>query len=777
MIFIRVTGRVCIRRYSSGVQAATGSKTPPKLHIKWYYATDIPTTKPSWFDYKQEKQPEKFIPFSDFDSKRLEKRFQQLEGQGALSGAAHGTAADRVSSATKDTIVDPIVEVNEDKLFQVDLQKYILSPVYWEGSLYEVRRGTWFNSDGLPLSRKISDLVEKGYHEKRPYTFNRADVGDTLLKFGKDAVQKFNRKDRPREITEPPVVSTNDYDDLMKLQDDEDNNGQSLKMVLYLDAKYAAIFPDTMNNQFELGVIRNFCTSPVLLLLVEKIQRGYTSDLDETIFEKLPSNPIPGLSEIFQTEVGLYLTGGGSKEEAKTKSPMVKSTNYSDENDHNESKQNSQMKSVLESDYDRETSDSKANRQVDHLILCIHGIGQVLGGKYELVDFTHSINVLRNKMKEVYTSDDSYKKMTSNQYPDNNTLQVLPVSWRHKIDFHPTKNFQLYDANGNFRLPSLSQINVDGVKSLRNIMGDVVLDILLYYEPRYVEKVFHAVVSELNRVYSLYKERNPHFKGKVHILGHSLGSAIAFDIVANQREKVDQVNEETSQDLKFDVDSLFCIGSPVGVFKLLNQRNIRSRASLGPDFDPRDPTNLASSPKCVNLYNLFHPCDPIGYRMEPLVSPRFANFKPEPVPFATKSIHSQIKGLASFGEGIQQKISSASSWFKKDETKAKHQDPWDENALGDILTSLVSEPKTQDEPANEVDMRDRDLSTLTELNRSGRIDYCLPMGVFDISLVSAVSAHVSYFEDTNTAGFLLREVLASGDDCEDSRKVVVYKKK
>jgi len=39
---------------------------------------------------------------------------------------------------------DVKVPVNEDYLFDVDIKKRELGPVYWEGPMYEVKRGTWF---------------------------------------------------------------------------------------------------------------------------------------------------------------------------------------------------------------------------------------------------------------------------------------------------------------------------------------------------------------------------------------------------------------------------------------------------------------------------------------------------------------------------------------------------------------------------------------------------------------------------------------------------------
>lgn len=45
--------------------------------------------------------------------------------------------------------------------------------------------------------------------------------------------------------------------------------------------------------------------------------------------------------------------------------------------------------------------------------------------------------------------------------------------------------------------------------------------------------------SEFNRLYKIFKERNPIFNGSVSLIGHSLGSLIVFDILSNQQQQVD----------------------------------------------------------------------------------------------------------------------------------------------------------------------------------------------------------------------------------------------
>ena len=357
------------------------------------------------------------------------------------------------------------------------------------------------------------------------------------------------------------------------------------------------------------------------------------------------------------------------------------------------------MQKIFESDYDLQTSRSKSNREIDHLVLCIHGIGQVLGSKYESINFTHNINILRNTMKRVYQENDEYKKLAYNEEDSkmdtsNNRIQVLPISWRHRVGFNPQEKF---DNDKPSRLPSLSQVNVEGISALRDVVGDVVLDVLLFYQPRYLNQIIAAVTSELNRVYQLYKERNPNFNGKVHIMGHSLGSAIAFDILSSQPETIPS-NPDLEKMLTFDVENLFLVGSPVGMFKLLAEKNIQGRNS--PDFTPSSEDQF-DSPKCTNLYNIFHPCDPVAYRLEPLVVPQYGDYKPADIKFAVKGFNTQIKELASLGDELSEKISSAAKWLtsskKTGKEKSVEEIANNENALGDIIKGILMDAHTQHE--------------------------------------------------------------------------------
>ncbi|KAG6465410.1 hypothetical protein O3G_MSEX015135, partial [Manduca sexta] len=50
---------------------------------------------------------------------------------------------------------------------------------------------------------------------------------------------------------------------------------------------------------------------------------------------------------------------------------------------------------------------------------------------------------------------------------------------------------------------------------------------------------------------------------------------------------------------------------------------IRGVESLGTEF---------ALPTCDNFFNIFHPYDPIAYRIEPLINPRMRDVKPSLIP-------------------------------------------------------------------------------------------------------------------------------------------------
>lgn len=69
------------------------------------------------------------------------------------------------------------------------------------------------------------------------------------------------------------------------------------------------------------------------------------------------------------------------------------------------------------------------DREIDHLVLVTHGIGQRLGLRLESINFIHDVNVLRKTMKNVYKVSPDLQALNStfNDKHENCRVQVLPV--------------------------------------------------------------------------------------------------------------------------------------------------------------------------------------------------------------------------------------------------------------------------------------------------------------------------------------------------------------
>lgn len=97
------------------------------------------------------QQPTIWEPFSEEDSRELEAAYQRSK-----------TASPNASESER----CPLVEVQEDRLFEVDVRARLLRPVYWRGNAYEVRRAAWFHQVGgkfEPCEENLSRQIEDGY--------------------------------------------------------------------------------------------------------------------------------------------------------------------------------------------------------------------------------------------------------------------------------------------------------------------------------------------------------------------------------------------------------------------------------------------------------------------------------------------------------------------------------------------------------------------------------------------------------------------------------------
>lgn len=70
--------------------------------------------------------------------------------------------------------------------------------------------------------------------------------------------------------------------------------------------------------------------------------------------------------------------------------------------------------------------------------------------------------------------------------------------------------------------------------------------------------------------------------------------------------------------LNFNPRAFFALGSPIGMFV-----TIRGIDTLGENF---------ALPTCPSFFNIFHPFDPVAYRVESLINPEAAKYRPKLIP-------------------------------------------------------------------------------------------------------------------------------------------------
>ena len=706
----------------------------------------------------------------------MESAFQQLvetEASGVevgkpgqIGGAGEGLSPSELSNAgsKKNTSINDSsatekgglikVPVNEDYLFDVDVEKRELAPTYWLGAIYDVRRGSWFYQEGStlrPCDENLAVQLEEGYLRLTPWRYAPDPTSSSTKKptsrpisMNQAATISADGANEPK-----PIKKTSSSDDLQRV-DKDDNTiappaattrfqlqtqrlfGQYMNSVVtYQDATVAWILTDDFLSRMSSTMYQRFAGGGHLGGV--KVVRGY--------FEANKSKDSKAEKDNSPSRLGPETTVGRS--ELRPESPKPDHDTQSDKETEEQDPDaeprllqlERQMSSFISSqepqdpateaeavrkrDEDEIQEDYKdadgadQAREIEHLILITHGIGQKLGLRIESINFIHDVNMLRKTLKSVYAKSPDLQALNNevDKLPKNCRVQVLPVVWRHLLDF-PKRSFKQSNKEQDLtdvdtfgeddQYPSLDDITVDGVPAIRNLITDLALDILLF-QSAYREHIANIVQQECNRIYKLFLQRNPNFKGKVSLIGHSLGSAILFDILCRQKEPNAALNgtvrnkilsrhndSSASQDhasglaLNFEVEDFYCLGSPVGLFQMLKGRRIAGRTSadviptrspmntdavddpfLGPsttipnpDADPNILSITVSSPKCQQLFNIFHPADPISYRMEPLISPAMSSLKPQPLPYTKRGMFGNTgQGITGIGTRVGQSVS------------------------------------------------------------------------------------------------------------------------
>ncbi|KAG9129035.1 hypothetical protein Leryth_016859 [Lithospermum erythrorhizon] len=198
--------------------------------------------------------------------------------------------------------------------------------------------------------------------------------------------------------------------------------------------------------------------------------------------------------------------------------------------------------------------------------------------------------------------------------------------------------------------------------------------------------------------------------------------------------------------LAFKVDNFFAVGSPLGVF--LSLRNIRIGIGEGHDYWEEENIN-EEMPACHQMFNIFHPFDPVAYRIEPLICKEYIDKRPVIIPYhrGGKRLHT---GFQEFTEGLASRSRSFT------------------DHIGSVTVKMLKMCQSPDvngieEESDNIEEKEERLYGSHMIEKltgaeDGRIDHVLQDSTFRHPYISAIGSHSSYWRDYDTALFMLKHL-------------------
>jgi len=409
----------------------------------------------------------------------------------------------------------------------------------------------------------------------------------------------------------------------------------------------------------------------------------------------------------------------------------------------------------MEPTHNNSTNNNDDSLEVEHLILVVHGIGEMMQaldifGLKKVPTIAECCGYLRDNHAEVSDS-------RSNRTTQTNTLgrvEYLPVEWHEAFSIQSTRRplaeSFVSGTNRRSNKVGVNDISLRTIPTLRSFANDTLMDILYFMSPVHHDVIIDIVAFELNFIVKRFRKLTG-FNGDISIIGHSIGSVIAWDILDHQNS--DQTSPQSPiakkhsamakaddsyryPQLNFQVDAVYMLGSPIPVFLMIrNQENPLS--------------NTFTLNGCSRVFNIFHPYDPVSYRIEPLLNSRNAEIEPDIMLHWNGGFRFQYQTKRIWKKIVDQTLRAEENVIHSLESGIE--------ALG-LVDSTFNKNASCDNENGRIEASHRLLTGA--LNAGRRIDYMLQEKEIDRAneYVAALAAHSCYWLEKDLSLFIANEI-------------------
>ena len=283
------------------------------------------------------------------------------------------------------------VPVNEDFLFDVDIEERELAPAYWLGPIYDVRRGSWFyqeSSSLRPCDENLAIQLEEGYLKVKPWRNDSqqpASPRSSPVPTVSEEASKLTEKAR-----EEPSIPTK-----FELQTQRLFGAYMNSVVTFQDATTAWLLTDDFLSRMSSQVYQRFAGGGHLGGV--KVVRGYSeaskpkdakdikkdrdqsprANKSDTTIESPKQRSVPP-----KMDNDHHRDKSSSDSTPQQEPPLAalerQLSSFSDDPAIQEEEIRQADEQEIKEDYKDEDGQDQS-REIEHLILVTHGIGQVSG--------------------------------------------------------------------------------------------------------------------------------------------------------------------------------------------------------------------------------------------------------------------------------------------------------------------------------------------------------------------------------------------------------------